>query len=60
MKISDLKYENLFSKQRIESYRNVEEHNENLQLIASITKDLAIIELVFRNKVNKIYGRRIS
>lgn len=48
------KYIELFSKERIDSYQSIEEHDENLRFIVSITKDLAIIELVFRNRINKI------
>ncbi|PAF46157.1 hypothetical protein BKH46_08750 [Helicobacter sp. 12S02634-8] len=52
------KYAQLFSEDRISSYESIEEHDRNLDLIASITKDLAIIELVFRNRIDQIMLNR--
>ncbi|PAF50318.1 hypothetical protein [Helicobacter sp. 13S00477-4] len=48
------KYYALFSKNRIDSYSSIEEHNLNLSLIQELTKPIAIIELVVRNRINKI------
>lgn len=54
----------LFSKERIDSYNNVEEHFRNLRLIARITPKIAVIELIIRNlldyemcKINKDWLR---
>lgn len=47
------KYIELFSKERIESYRSIEEHDKNLKFIGEITEILGTIEIVFRNKIDK-------
>ena len=39
----------LLSKERLQSYSSIQEHFENLQLIANITPKLATIEIALRN-----------
>lgn len=47
-------YKNIFSDNRINSYSSVEQHDLNLELIKNLTKPLAVIEIVLRNRINKI------
>ena len=44
----------LFSKCRISSYDNINQHFENFDLIASISKNLGIAEVLLRNKIDSI------
>lgn len=46
------KYIELFSKERIDSYQSIEEHNENLRFISELTTRLAVIELTLRNRID--------
>ena len=44
----------LFSKCRISSYDNINQHFDNFDLIASISKNLGIAEVLLRNKVDSV------
>lgn len=46
------KYIEIFSKEIINSYKSIEEHNQNLELISELTKRLAVIELALRNRID--------
>lgn len=46
------KYIELFSKERIDGYQSIEEHNENLGFISELTTRLAVIELTLRNRID--------
>lgn len=46
------KYIELFSKERIDSYQSIEEHDENLRFISELTTRLAVIELTLRNRID--------
>lgn len=48
------KYIELFSKERINSYESIERHNENLRFIQEISIILGLIELIMRNKIDKL------
>ncbi|STP09345.1 CAAX protease [Helicobacter cinaedi] len=47
-------YEFYFSKERMNSYDSVEQHNKNLHLISSISLYIGIFELFFRNKIDSV------
>lgn len=40
---------NLYSKERLESYQDIKEHNKNLHFIAKISYKIAILEISLRN-----------
>lgn len=44
----------LFSKERISSYDSINQHFDNFQLIASISENLGIAEVLLRNKIDSI------
>ena len=44
----------LFSSERISSYDNINQHFENFDLIASISKNIGIAEVLLRNKIDSI------
>lgn len=44
----------LFSKERISSYDNVNQHFENFSLIGSITENIGIAEVLLRNKIDSV------
>lgn len=44
----------LFSPKRISSYDSINQHFENFDLIASISKNLGIAEVLLRNKIDSI------
>ena len=46
------KIRTLFSSERISSYDNINQHFENFDLIASISKNLGIAEVLLRNKID--------
>lgn len=54
----------LLSKERLQSYTSVEEHFENLMLIARLTPKLATLEIILRNlldnELSKIDARWIE
>lgn len=54
----------LLSKERLQSYTSVEEHFENLTLIARLTPKLATLEIILRNlldnELSKIDARWIE
>lgn len=51
-------HQRLFSKERLDSYANLQEHLDNLKLISSITAELGLIEIVLRNSVNCIVSTK--
>ena len=44
----------LFSSERISSYDNINQHFENFDLIASISKNIGIAEVLLRNKIDSV------
>lgn len=50
----------LFSKGRILSYDSVNQHFDNFKLIASISENLGIAEVLLRNKIDSIMLKRDS
>ena len=51
---SDDRLHTLFSKGRIVSYDSVNQHFDNFDLIASISKNLGIAEVLLRNKIDSV------
>ena len=47
----------LFSKERISSYENLQQHFDNLALIGAISKKLGIAEILLRNKIDFIMSQ---
>ena len=50
----------LFSHERISSYNNINQHFENFDLIASISKNLGIAEVLLRNKIDSVMSAQDS
>lgn len=46
------KLEHFFSQHRLRGYKNLEEHETNLSLIASISHKIGILEIIIRNKID--------
>lgn len=44
----------LFSKNRLEGYKSEKEHEQNLSLISRISHKLGILEIIIRNKIDKV------
>lgn len=51
---SENRLHTLFSKGRIVSYDSINQHFDNFELIASISKNLGIAEVLLRNKIDSI------
>ena len=54
---SENRLHTLFSKGRIVSYTNINQHFDNFDLIAQISKNLGIVEVLLRNKIDSIMCR---
>ncbi|CAM2873384.1 hypothetical protein [Helicobacter burdigaliensis] len=52
--------ENLYSKERLTSYIDLKEHNENLQFISKISYKIASIEISLRNMLDFCLGQIIN
>lgn len=48
------KYIKLYSKERINGYLNIDEHEKNFKLIGSISEKIGRIEVILRNKIDVI------
>ena len=48
------KIHTLFSKERISSYDNINQHFENFALIGSIAENIGIAEVLLRNKIDSV------
>ena len=44
----------LFSQDRLDGYKNTKEHEQNLSLISQISHKLGILEIIIRNRIDKI------
>lgn len=50
----------LFSKERISSYENLQQHFDNLALIGAISEKLGIAEILLRNKIDFIMSQNTT
>lgn len=48
----------LFSKNRLEGYKSKKEHEQNLSLISRISHKLGILEIIIRNRIDKIMNSK--
>ena len=50
------KLEEIFSKGRLDGYKNVSEHRENFLLIGKIGAKIGVLEVAIRNRIAKALG----
>lgn len=48
----------LFSKNRLEGYKSEKEHEQNLSLISQISHKLGILEIIIRNRIDKVMSTK--
>lgn len=53
-------YEFYFSKERIQSYNSIEEHNQNLHLISKISIHIGVFELFLRNRMDALLKNKTN
>lgn len=57
MDLTDSRYIELYSKDRLDEYNSFQEHEDNFELIQSITGKIGRIEVILRNKIDTILSQ---
>lgn len=54
---SERDLQGLFSKERLESYENVQRHFDNFYFVGEISPKIGLLEVIIRNKIDKILSQ---
>lgn len=54
---SEKDLQRLFSKERLQSYKNSQEHFDNFYFVGRISPKIGLLEVIIRNKIDKILSQ---